>query len=255
MNGMSLKSSRPSVRRLAVLCGVAFFVVAATGCVRYNAHVTVGPNGELHVRERADLMPGVVDSMRLEPKLVWSAFEAATLARGGRFTKDRPDSLKGATAEYPLDAWSELGQRGQAFKGIDEIERRTKPANAAYEVKDQYFFTITKLGYSLEMNEPTGAAVDSIWAPWVAQATGEVTFEVPGQILSTNATKRSGNQITYPLAYGQTLDVEVEYKQMQWVAVVSVVLVGIFLLYLLFAGLKAMGAKKKNRQAPAPKVA
>lgn len=246
MNGKSLHSSRPSVRRLAVLCGVAFFVVAATGCVRYNAHVTVGPNGEVHVRERAELLPGVADSMRLDPKMAWTAFEAATQARGGRFTKDRPDSLKGASAEYPLDSWSELGQRGQAFKGIDEIERRTRPANVGYEVKDQYFFTITTLSYNHQLSEPQGAAVDSLWAPWVQQATGEVTFEVPGQILETNAPKRAGNQLTYPLAYGQTLEVEVSYKQMQWVAIVSVVLVGIFLLYLLFAGLKAMGARKKK---------
>jgi hypothetical protein len=250
MNGMILTSSRPSVRRLAFLCGVAFFVASATGCVHYTAHVTVGPEGEVHVRERAEMMAGVADSMRLDPKLVWTAFEAATQARGGRFTKDRPDSLHGATGEYDLDAWSELGQRGQAFKGIDEIERRTKPANVQYEVKDQYFFTITTLGYNLELTEPQGAAVDSVWAPWVQQASGEVTFEVPGEIIKTNAPKRAGNQLTYPLAYGQTLDVEVSYKQMQWVAVVSVVLVGIFLLYLLFAGLKAWGARKKKNSAP-----
>ena len=249
MNGKLLKSSRSSVRRLAVLAGVAFFVAAASGCVRYNAHVNVGPNGEVHVRERAEMMPGVADSMRLEPKLVWTAFQAAVEARGGRFTKDRPDSLKGASGEYELDEWAELGQRGQAFKGIDEIERRTKPAQVGYEVKDQYFFTITKLAMNLELAEPTGAQVDSVWAPWVQQAGGEVTFEVPGEILSTNATQRAGNKLTYPLAYGQTLDVEVEYKQMQWVAVVSVVLVGIFLLYLLFAGLKAMGSRNKAPKA------
>lgn len=253
MNGKFLKSSRPSVRRLAVLCGVAFFVAAATGCVRYNAHVTVGPNGEVHIRERAEMTPGVADSMRLDPKLAWTAFESATFARGGRFSKDRPDSLAGATAEYPLDTWSELGQRGQAFKGIDEIERRTRPSNVQYEVKDQYFFTITTLGYSLELTEPQGAAVDSLWAPWVQQAAGEVTFEVPGQILETNATRRAGNRLTYPLAYGQTLEVEVSYKQMQWVAIDSVVLVGIFLLYLLFAGLKAMRAR--GRKSAPPKAA
>ena len=252
MNGMSLQSTRPSIRRLGLLCGVAFFVLAATGCVTYRAHIRVGPDADLFIRERAEMMPGVVDSMHLDPKLVWTAFEAATLARGGRFTKDRPDSLKGATGEYPLDSWSELGQRGQAFKGIDEIERRTRPANASFEVKDQYFFTITTLGYALELTEPQGAQVDSVWAPWVQQATGEVTIEVPGEIIKTNAPQRSGNEITYPLAYGKSVEIEVSYKQMQWVAVVSVVLVGIFLFYLLFAGLKVMQARKQPRS---PKTA
>ena len=249
MNGKSQQTSRPSFRRLAALVGVAFFVVAATGCVRYNAHVTVGPNGEVHVRERADLMPGVADSMKLDPKLAWTAFEAAVQARGGRFAKDRPDSMKGAGGDYPLDSWSELGQRGQAFKGIDEIERRTRPASVSYEVKDQYFYTITDLGYELELSEPAGAQVDSVWAPWIQQATGEVTFEVPGEIIKTNAPKRAGNLLTYPLAYGQTVEVEVSYKQMQWVAVVSVVLVAIFLLYLVFAGIRARTSKGKAPKA------
>src|SRR5262245_9043896 len=251
MNGKSPLTSRPSVRRLALLCGVAFFVPALTGCVHYTAHLRVGPAGQLHARERAEMAPGVADSMHLEPKLVWTAFESAVQARGGRFTKDRPDSLAGATGEYEMDSWSELGQRGQAFKGIDEIERRTKPANAQFEVQDQYFYTITKLGYSLELTEPANAQVDSVWAPWVAQANGEVTVEVPGEILKTNAPKRAGNQITYPLAYGQTVEIEVEYKQMQWVAVVSCVLVGIFLLYLLWAGLQAMRARGNKAAAKA----
>ena len=65
-----------------------------------------------------------------------------------------------------------------------------------------------------------------------------------------NAPKRAGNQLTYPLTYGETVEVEVSYKQMQWVAVVSVVLVGIFLLYLLFAGVKAL-ATRGRKPAPA----
>ena len=251
MNGKSQLTSRPSFRRLALFSGVAFFVVALTGCVHYTAHLTLAPSGELHVRERAEMMPGVVDSMRLDPKLVWTAFESAVQARGGRFTKDRPDSLAGATGEYEMDGWAELGQRGQAFKGIDEIERRTKPANAQFEIEDQYFYTVTKLGYTLELTEPANAQVDSVWAPWVAQANGEVTIEVPGEILKTNAPKRAGNQITYPLAYGQNVDIQVEYKQMQWVAMVSCVLVGIFLLYLLFAGIKAMRARGDTSAAKA----
>src|SRR5262245_23402414 len=110
MNGKSQLTSRPSVRRLGLLAGVAFFVFALTGCVHYTAHVTVDPGGELHVRERAEMMPGVADSMHLDPKLVWTAFESAVQARAGRFTKDRPDSLAGATGEYPMDSWAELGQ-------------------------------------------------------------------------------------------------------------------------------------------------
>jgi hypothetical protein len=251
MNGKSIASSRPSLRRLAALCGVAFFVVAATGCVRYNAHINVAPNGAVHVRERAEIMPGVVDSMRLDPKLAWTGFEAAVQSRGGRFTKDRPDSMTGATGEYDLDSWSELGQRGQAFKGIDEIERRTRPANAQIEVEDQYFYTVTTLSFELELSEPSGTQIDSVWAPWVQQATGEVTIEVPGEVMKTNAPKRAGNQLTYPLAYGQTVEVEVQYSQMQWVAVVSVVLVAIFLLYLVFAGIKARASRGRKTAPPA----
>ena len=251
MNGKSIASSRPSLRRLAALCGVAFFVIAATGCVRYNAHIKVAPNGAVHVRERAELMPGVVDSLKLDPKLAWTAFEAAVQSRGGRFAKDRPDSLTGSTGEYELDSWSELGQRGQAFKGIDEIERRTRPANAQLEVKDQYFFTITTLSYELELSEPSGTQIDSVLAPYVQQATGEVTIEVPGEIMKTNAPKRAGNQLTYPLAYGQTVEIEVQYSQMQWVAVVSVVLVAIFLLYLVFAGIKARASRGRKTAPPA----
>jgi hypothetical protein len=252
MNGMSPQTSRPSFRRLALLSGVACFVLAATGCVHYKAHVRVSPAGELHVQERAEMLPGVADSMRLEPKLVWTAFEAATLARGGQFSKERPDSLKAATSDYPLDTWSELGQRGPTFKGIDEIERRTRPANVQFEVEDQYFYTVTTLGYNHEMSEPSGSAVDSVWAPWVQQAQGEVTIEVPGEIITTNATQRAGNRLTYPFRYGETLDIEVSYKQMQWVAIVSVVLVGIFLLYLIYAGIRAMA---KGKKPPAEKTA
>jgi hypothetical protein len=250
MNGMSMKPTRPSFRHLALVAGVGFFLFAATGCVSYRTHVKVEPNGELHIVERVEIQPGVVDSMGLDPKLAWTAFESTTLSRGGTFAKDRPDSLKGATAEYPLDNWTELGQRGQAFKGIDEIERRTRPANVQSELKDQYFWTVTTLKYELEISEPSGAQVDSAWAPWLTQATGTLEVEVPGTIEATNAPTRSGNLLSYPLAYGQTVEVEVTYRQMQWVAVVSVILVAIFLGYLALAGLKAMQARKKPPARP-----
>lgn len=249
MNGMSPQTSRPSFRRLALLSGVACFVLAATGCVHYRAHINVLPNGEIHVQERAEMLPGVADSMRIDPAYAWTAFEAATQARGGRFAKERPDSLKAASADYPLDEWTELGQRGVAFKGIDQVERRTSPANVGYEVEDQYFFTVTTLGYRHDMTEPGGSQVDSVWVPWIEQAQGEVTVEVPGEIVETNAPQRAGNRLTYPFRYGETLDIQVSYKQIQWVAIVSVVLVAIFLLYLAFAGVKAMQAR--GRKPPA----
>lgn len=254
MNGKSVNQSRPSLRPLALLGFAGLLLSVATGCVSYRAHLTVAPNGELHVEERAEILPGVVDSMRLDPKLAWTAFEATTQSRGGTFAKDRPDSMHGATSKYPLDNWTELGQRGQAFKGIDEIERRTRPANVQVEVKDQYFWTVTTLSYSLELSEPAGSTVDSLWLPWLSQATGELVLEVPGTIETTNAPKREGNQLTYSLAYGQSVEVEVSYKQMQWVAMVSVALVGIFLVYLLLAGLKAMKARGASRPA-GPKTA
>jgi len=254
MNGTSVNQSRQSFRPLALLGLVGLLLVVVSGCVSYRAHITVAPDGKLFVEERADILPGVVDSMGLDPKLAWTAFEATTQSRGGRFKKDAPDSLTGATANYPLDNWAELGQRGQAFKGIDEIERRTRPANVQFEVEDQYFWTVTTLSYELELSEPSSAQVDSLWLPWLEQAKGEFVLDVPGTIVSTNATNRTGNQLTYPLAYGETVEVEVSYKQMQWVAVVSVILVSIFLIYLLIAGLKAMQSRGK-KQPPQPKTA
>ncbi len=235
---------RPSVRRLATLLG-GVLVLAATGCVSYRAHINVSPNGELHVEERAELLPGVADSVHLDPKLAWTAFEATAQARGGTFAKERPDSLKGATADYPLDEWSELGVRGQAFKGFDEIERRTRPANVQSEVKDQYFFTRTTLTYKLELTEPSGATVDSMMLAMMPTAKGELVLTVPGTILNTNAPTKQGNTLTWPLAYGQELEAEVSYQQIQWVAIVSVILVAIFLGYLLLSGLRAMQARKK----------
>jgi len=243
MNRMS--DLRPSVLRSCVALVGGVLLLVASGCVNYKVHVEVAPNGEVHVEERAELQPGVADSVHLDPKLAWTAFEATTQARGGTFAKDRPDSLVGATARYPLDGWQELGVRGQAFKGFDEIERRTRPANVQSEVKDQYFFTVTKLAYNLEMTEPQGVSVDSVQLAMLPAAKGELTVTVPGTILSSNAPTKNGNTLTWPLAYGQEIEVEVEYQQIQWVAIVSVVLVAIFLVYLLISGLRAMGAKKK----------
>lgn len=255
MNGMSLKHPRSPFRRLALLAGVALTVLAGSGCVSYRAHVHVEPDGKIEVEERAEMLPGLADSMHFDPKLVWTAFEATTQSRGGSFTKDRPDSLKGATGRYPLDTWAELGQRGQAFKGVDEIERRTRPANVQSEVLDQYFFTVTKLSYELELTEPSGAQVDSAYVPWLEQARGELSITVPGSIDSTNAPTKNGNTLTWPLAYGQTVEVEVTYRQIQWVAIVSVILVAIFLVSLLFSGLKALQGRGKAKSPARPKTA
>ncbi len=245
---------RPSVRRLAALLG-GTLVLAATGCVSYRAHINVLPDGKLEVEERAELLPGIVDSVHLDPKLAWTAFEATTQARGGTFAKDRPDSLTGATAKYPLDEWSELGIRGQAFKGYDEIERRTRPANVQSEVTDQYFFTRTTLTYKLELTEPSGATVDSTLLAMVPTAKGELVMTVPGSILKTNAPTKNGNTLTWPLAYGQEIEAEVSYQQIQWVAIVSVILVVIFLGYLLLSGMRAMQSRKKAAPPAAPPAA
>jgi len=253
---MNRKSElRLTVRRpFAALVG-GILVLAATGCVSYRAHVTVDPNGKLEVEERAELMPGVADSVHLEPKLAWTAFEATTQARGGTFKKDSPDSLAGATANYPMDEWAELGARGQAFKGFDEVERRTRPANVQSELKDQYFFTETTLNYKLELTEPSGATVDSVMLAMMPLAKGEFLLTVPGQILKSNAPTKSGNTLTWPLAYGTEIEAEVTYRQVQWVAIVSVVLVAIFLLSLLIGGLRAMGKKNKKAAPPVAKPA
>jgi hypothetical protein len=253
---MNRKSElRLTARRPLVALLGGFLVLAATGCVSYRAHVTVDPMGKLEVEERAELLPGVADSVRLDPKLAWTAFEATTQARGGTFAKDSPDSLAGATSRYPMDEWAELGARGQAFKGFDEIERRTRPANVQRELKDQYFFTVTTLNYNLELTEPSGATVDSAMLAMMPLAKGEFLLTVPGQILKTNAPTKNGNTLSWPLAYGQEIEAEVTYRQVQWVAIVSVILVAGFLLYLVFGGLRAMGAKKKKAAPPAAKPA
>jgi hypothetical protein len=91
--------------------------------------------------------------------------------------------------------------------------------------------------------------VDSVALPYAQKATGELEIEVPGTILKTNAPKRQGNTLTYPLAYGEKLDVQVTYREWQWVSMVSVVLVAIFLGYLAFSGIKALTKKKGPRTA------
>ena len=249
MNGKSLSLRPPFTLRSLLLLALSGSMLLASGCVTYRAHVQVDPDGKIEVTERAEAMPGTMDSLHVDPRLAWTAFEATVGSRAGHFEKDRPDSLKGATGRYELDSWNELGQRGQAFKGIDEGERRLNPAQAGSEVKDQYFYKDTTLGYRLEMSEPANATVDSLALPYAQKATGTLEVEVPGTILSTNAPKRQGNLLTYPLAYGETIDVKVTYREWQWVSMVSVVLVAIFLGYLAFSGIKALTKKKGPRTA------
>lgn len=247
MNGMSMTRTLARAGRSLAVLPLVLLVALASGCVTYRAHLKVLPDGEVEITERATLQPGIAESLKTDPKLAWTAFEATTQSRGGQFQKD--PALQWAEGRYHLDDWAEFGQRGQAFKGVDEIERRTRPANVQSEVKDQYFYRDTHLGYKAELAEPTGATIDSTIAPLLPAATGELVIEVPGQILTTNATQKSGNTITYPLKYGETVEVDVTYRQYEWVAMVSVVLVGIFLGYLLFQGIKALRARRKPRPA------
>jgi hypothetical protein len=246
MNGKSL--SLPKLRTL-LLAALSCASLLATGCVNYRIHLQVTPDGKVEVTERAEAEPGIMDTLKVDPRLAWTAFEATVGSRGGKFTKDRPDSMKAAGGTYELDSWNELGQRGQAFKGIDEGERRVNPAQAASAVKDQYFYKDTTLNYKLTLKEPEGATVDSLAMPYAEKATGTLELEVPGTILKDNAPKKSGNLMTWPLAYGQTLDIHVEYREWQWVSIVSVVLVAIFLGYLAFSGIKALSKKGKAKPA------
>ena len=244
---MSLPNRR-SLRTL-VLAALAGTTLLASGCVNYHVHIQVTPEGKVEMTERAEAQPGVMDSLHVDPRLAWTAFEATVGSRAGKFEKDRPDSLKGATGRYELDGWAELGQRGQAFKSIDEGEKRTKPANVQTEVKDQYFYTDTSLGYKVELSAPETGTVDSLALPYAEKATGQLELEVPGTILETNAPKRQGNMLTWPLQYGETLDVKVKYREWQWVSMVSVLLVAIFLGYLLFAGIRTLARKGKQPKA------
>ena len=197
MNGKSLSLRHRFTLRSLLLLALSGSMLLASGCVTYRAHVQVTPDGKLEVTERAEAMPGTMDSLHVDPRLAWTAFEATVGSRAGSFEKDRPDSLKGATGRYELDSWNELGQRGQAFKGIDEGERRLNPAQAGLEVKDQYFYKDTTLGYRLELTEPANATVDSLALPYAQKATGVFEVEVPGTILKTNAPKRQGNLLDH----------------------------------------------------------
>ncbi|MGH7725728.1 MAG: hypothetical protein ACREOU_09900 [Candidatus Eiseniibacteriota bacterium] len=246
MTHLTHRATRRRVAGFGLPGLLGLLALLGSGCVTYRAHLNVSPDGEVHVTERAQMLPGVAESLHIEPKFAWTAFEATTQGRGGQFKKD---GLVSAEGSYVLDDWGDFGQRGQAFKGIDEIERRTRPANVGSEVKDQYFFRDTSLGYKAELQEPSGATFDSVAAPFMQQATGELVLTVPGQILETNATSRNGNTLTYPLRYGETVEVTVTYRQFEWVAMVSVVLVAIFLGYLAWNGLRAFQARKKLAKA------
>ena len=244
MNGKSLSLRHPSTLRSLLLLAFAGSMLLATGCVTYRAHIQVTPDGKVEVTEHAEAVPGMLDTLHVDPRLAWTAFTATVGSRGGHFEKDKPDTMKGATGTYELDSWNELGQRGQAFKSIDEGEKRLRPAQAGSVVKDQYFYKDTSLQYKQQLSEPDNATVDSLALPYAQKATGTLEIEVPGTIMTTNAPKRQGNVLTYPLAYDTNLDVQVTYREWQWVSMVSVVLVAIFLGYLAFSGLKALTKKK-----------
>jgi len=242
--------TRSPIRRgratASAVAAAALFLAA--GCVRYNAHIHVEPDGRLDVTEKAELLPSARSVLPLHPELAWTSFQASTLVRGGRFQKDHPDSLAGATAHYSLDDWAELGQRGPAFRSFDEVERRISPPNVHYEVKDQYFYKDTTLEYGLKLTEPSGVTVDSVVAPVLHQATGELTVEVPGTVLKADSTAvRKGRVLTWKMAYGGDLDASVTYRHYEWVPMVSVVLVILFLGFLAVNGLRGL----RRRQAAA----
>ena len=247
---MTVKSlTRRPTRSLHLVPAFVLGTVALllSGCVTYRAHVRVEPGGHLDIRERAELLPGVSDSLHIDPKLSWTSFQAAVITRGGRFTKDAADSLRAAEGTYPMDDWSEFGQRGQAFKGIDEIERRTRPAIAEIDVKDQYFFRDTQLTYKVELSEPSGVDVDSVALPFLQAATGVFEMEVPGTVLTSNAKDPKAKVLSWDLRYGESVDASVTYRTYEWVAMVSVVLVLIFLVYALKEGLGALRRRKQAR--------
>ena len=248
---MTLKSQiRRPTRTLRTLPGILLGTVALllSGCVTYRAHIQVEPDGRLDIKERAEMLPGVAESLHVEPKLSWTAFQAAVLTRGGRFTKDANDSLRAAEGSYSLDDWAEFGQRGQAFKGVDEIERRTRPANAQIEVKDQYFYRDTQLSYKVELSEPSGVEPDSVALPYLQAGSGVLEMEVPGTVLTSNAKDPKAKVLAWDLKYGQSVDATVTYRTYEWVAMVSVVLVAIFLIYVIK---ELFGALRRRKQARA----
>ncbi len=246
MNGKSLtRRLSSSLAFPGLLAGVA--VLLLSGCVTYKAHVRVLPDGGVVIDEHAELLPGVRDSMPVEPRLSWSAFQAAVVTRGGQFQKDATDSLRAAGGEYELEDWAEFGQRGQAFKGIDEIERRTRPANAQIEVKDQYFYKDTELSYKVELSEPSGVDPDSVALPVLQQATGVLEIEVPGTVQESNAKDPKAKVLQWDLRYGQAVDARVKYRTYEWVAMVSVFLVAIFLAYVIKESLGALRRRKQAR--------
>jgi len=73
MNGKSL--SLPNLR-MALLFALGGATILASGCVTYRAHIEVTPDGKVEMRERAEAMPGTMDSLHVDPRLAWTAFEA-----------------------------------------------------------------------------------------------------------------------------------------------------------------------------------
>lgn len=240
--------SRLPIRRgrVSALALTGLLAVLLAGCVNYQVHIQVRPDGSLDVTEKAEAQPGVSEAMGVRDSLAWTSFRALTEGRGGKFAHD---GLTSATSHYLLDDWTDFGQRGPAFKGLDDIERRTKPASVQSEVKDQYFFRDVSLQYKVELSEPSGVTVDSVAASYLPAAKGELTVDVPGQVLKTNAPQRRGSTLVWPFAYSGTLDMQVTYRRFEWTSVVSTILVAIFLGYL---GRGAIGrARSKKAKAKA----
>ena len=112
---------------------------------------------------------------------------------------------------------------------------------------DQYFYRDTQLPYRGELSEPSGVDADSVALPFLQAATGVFEMEVPGTVLTSNAKDPKAKVLSWDLRYGESVDATVTYRTYEWVAMVSVILVLIFLVYALKEGLGALRRRKQAR--------
>jgi len=66
---------------MVLLVALGGATLVASGCVKYRAHIEVTPDGKVEMTERAEAMPGTMDSLHVDPRLAWTAFEA-TVGQG-----------------------------------------------------------------------------------------------------------------------------------------------------------------------------
>ena len=65
-------------------------------------------------------------------------------------------------------------------------------------------------------------------------------------MLTSNAKDPKAKVLTWDLKYGQSVDASVTYRTYEWVAMVSVVLVAVFLIYVIK---ELFGALRRRKQA------